>query len=75
MAEVDGLVAAVGAECTVEIMEGMMRAAGEALVHHGNDPNSAAILLAAYLLAIETINDKIDPTFKDNLIKVLQSER
>lgn len=57
-----------GAEATMEVAFDMIKAAGEALKRHGPDPNSPAILGAAFCMAIDKITSEVDPQFKRRLL-------
>lgn len=49
-----------GAEATQEICAGVLKAAGEAMARHGNDPNSGAIVAAGFAMALQAIGESID---------------
>lgn len=56
------------AEAVQEVARGMLKAAGAAMTRHGPDPNSPAILGAAFCFAIDKINRDIDPSFRRRLL-------
>lgn len=55
-----------------EVARAMMVAAGEALMRHGEDPLSEAILGAAVLMFVDTC-DGLRPGFKGRMIKILEA--
>lgn len=57
-----------GTQATQDVCAAIVKAAGECLTLHGEDPNAPAILSAAFVMAIESITKKIDPTFKQRLL-------
>lgn len=48
------------AEATQEICSSVLKAAGEAMKRHGNDPNGGAIVAAGFAMALQTIGKNID---------------
>lgn len=51
---------AAGAEAVDEICSSVLKAAGEAMKRHGNDPNGGAIVAAGFAMALIRIGEKID---------------
>jgi hypothetical protein len=49
------------AEAAEDVAVAMMRAAGEAMTRHGDDPSGVEILASGFALAIGKIADVIDP--------------
>lgn len=58
-------------QATEEVGRTMLNAAGEVLRRHGNDPHSVTILLAGFSLAVAEITRKIDPKFREQMIRIL----
>jgi hypothetical protein len=54
-----------------EINGAMLKAAGDALARHGNDPHSAPILLAAVALFVKSIDKNIEPGFQRKVVAML----
>lgn len=50
----------------------MLKAAGNSLMRHGNDPASDTILLAAVTMAVEQIDLKLRPGFTKALVEMLK---
>lgn len=50
----------IGAETVQEIAAALCKAAGGVFAHHGNDPNSGAILAAGFVMALRSIGENID---------------
>lgn len=60
-----------GAQAVQDVCTEMLEAAGAAMTRHGPDPNSAAILGAAFAMAADKITNNIDPNFKRRLVILL----
>ncbi len=60
------------AEAVTETAEAMLKAAGNSLMRHGNDPASDTILLAAVTMAVEQIDLKLRPGFTKALVEMLK---
>ncbi len=52
--------------------EAILKAAGNSLMRHGNDPASDKILLAALAMAVEHIELKLRPGFTKALVEMLK---
>lgn len=61
-----------GAQATQDIASALLKAAGDVMTLHGNDPNSLAIVSAGFVMAIKAIDREIDPHFKNALLAQLQ---
>lgn len=64
-----------GAEAVEEITKSMLMAAGEALMRHGNDPASEAILAAAVAMFVDKIDTTISVGFKRKMIMLLSETK
>lgn len=53
-----------GAQAVQDMGSALLRAAGEVMLVHGNDPNSLAIVSAGFVMAIREIEKNIDPHFR-----------
>jgi hypothetical protein len=62
-------------QATMDVMSAILISTGEAMIIHGNDPDSLAILSAGFCLAIEEISKSIDPTFKRRILLQLNPSR
>ena len=59
-------------ETISEMKTAMMVAAGKALMPHNNDPNSWAMLLAAFAMMVDDVDKEITPGFQRMLIELLK---
>lgn len=59
-------------EAVTETAEAILKAAGNSLMRHGNDPASDKILLAALAMAVEHIELKLRPGFTKALVEMLK---
>lgn len=50
------------ADATQEVCASILKAAGEAMQRHGNDPQSGVIVAAGFAHALRMIGENIDPT-------------
>lgn len=62
--QADAVQAVAGAIC---------RGAGEVLAAHGDDPETDAILIAGFMLAIDLITEHINPAFRDQLKMMMEA--
>jgi hypothetical protein len=60
-----------GAQAVQDIASALLKAAGEVMKVHGNDPNSLAIVSAGFAMAIKEIDKNIDPAFARCLVAQL----
>ena len=60
-----------GAQAVQDVASSLLRAAGEVMRVHGNDPNSLAIVSAGFAMAIQQIEKSIDPAFRLALLAQL----
>lgn len=56
------------AQAVQDVSSAILKAAGECMTLHGPDPNSPAILAAAFVMAIRNITEHIDPGFQRRLM-------
>ncbi len=62
-----------GAQAVQDISSAMLKAAGECLKVHGNDPTAPAILAAAFCMAMNGIDRSIDPTFSNRVMQQMSA--
>jgi hypothetical protein len=60
-----------GAQAVQDVASALLRAAGEVMTVHGNDPNSLAIVSAGFAMAVIEIEKNIDPAFRKCLVAQL----
>jgi hypothetical protein len=60
-----------GAQAVQDVASALLRAAGEVMTVHGNDPNSLAIVSAGFAMAITEIEKNIDPSFRKVVVAQL----
>lgn len=65
----DGEIA--GAETVQQIASAILRAAGEVMTSHGNDPNGTVIIAAGFAMAIRTMGENIDPKIPRIIAEIL----
>jgi hypothetical protein len=58
-------------EAVFEIQAALFKASGDALMRHGDDPHSEAILAAAIAMYIGRIDELLRPGFRRRLIELL----
>lgn len=62
------------AQAVQDIASAMLKAAGDCLTLHGNDPNNGAILGAAFCMVVEKVTEHIDPNFKRHVLIQLAAD-
>jgi hypothetical protein len=55
-----------------EISGAILRAAGEAMQKHGNDPLGIPIVATGFVLAIRSITQNLDPKFRTLILEGLR---
>jgi len=48
------------AEATQEVASAILKAAGEAMQRHGDDPHSVVIVAAGFAMALQRIGERVD---------------
>lgn len=61
-----------GAQAVLDVSSAILKTTGEVMKLHGPDPTSIAILAGGFCMAINSITESIDPTFKDRLLRQLR---
>lgn len=63
------------AEATQEVASAVLKAAGETMARHGNDPHSGVIVAAGFTMALRAIGKNIDPKVPLVVVEMLSPVR